>query len=49
MNNGILKYHQNNVNYRMILFLTISSTFISGIIIKKIANGKKPIANTVYN
>lgn len=47
MNDGILKYHQNNVNYRMILFLTIISTFISGIIIKKITNGKKPVANTV--
>lgn len=40
MNNGILKYHQNNVNYRTILILTIISTFISGIIIKKIINGK---------
>jgi hypothetical protein len=50
MNDGILKYHQNNVNYRMILFLTIISTFICGIIIKKITNGKKSlIANTVYN
>ncbi len=47
MNDGILKYHQNNVNYRMILFLTTISTFISGIIIKKIANGKKPVANNV--
>ncbi len=36
MNDGILKYHQNNLNYRMILFLTIISTFISGIIIKRI-------------
>jgi len=26
-NNEVLKYHQNNVNYRMILFLTILSTF----------------------
>ena len=47
MNDGILKYHQNNVNYRMILFLTIITTFISGIIIKKITNGKKPVANTL--
>jgi hypothetical protein len=47
INDGVLKYHQNNVNYRMILFLTIISTFISGIIIKKITNGKKPVANTV--
>ena len=47
MDDGILKYHQNNVNYRMILFLTIISTFISGIIIKKITNGKKPVANNV--
>ena len=47
MNDGILKYHQNNVNYRMILFLTIISTFISGIIIKTITNEKKPVANTV--
>ncbi len=38
MSDGILKYHQNNVNYRMILFLTIISTFISGIIFKKITN-----------
>ena len=44
--NGILKYHQNNVNYKMILFLTIISTFISGIIIKKILSRKKPVANT---
>ena len=44
---GILKYHQNNVNYRMILFLTIISTFISGIIIKKLTNEKKPVANNV--
>jgi hypothetical protein len=49
MNDGILKYHQNNVNYRMILFLTIISTFISGIIINKITNEKKPVANNVYN
>lgn len=49
MNDGVLKYHQNNVNYRMIIFLTIISTFISGIIIKKITNEKKPVANTVYN
>jgi len=46
MSDGILKYHQNNVNYRMILFLTIISTFISGIIFKKITNEKKPVANT---
>ena len=49
MNDEVLKYHQNNVNYRMIIFLTIISTFISGIIIKKITNEKKPVANTVYN
>ena len=47
MNDGVLKYHQNNVNYRMILFLTIISTFISGIIIKKLTNEKKPVANNV--
>ena len=47
MNDGVFKYHQNNVNYRMILFLTILSTLINGIIIKKITNGKKPVANTV--
>lgn len=47
MTDGILKYHQNNVHYRMILFLTIISTFIGGIIIKKITNRKKPVANTV--
>ncbi len=47
MNDGILKYHQNNVNYRMILFLTISSIFISGIIINKITSEEKPVANTV--
>tara|TARA_R110001606_G_scaffold398817_1_gene579076 strand:+ start:1375 stop:1878 length:504 start_codon:yes stop_codon:yes gene_type:complete len=45
MNDGVLKYHQNNVNYRMILFFTIISTFISGIIIKKITKEKKPVAN----
>jgi hypothetical protein len=49
MDDGILKYHQNNVNYRMILFLTIISTFISGIIFKKIINEKKPVANQVDN
>ena len=49
MNNGILKYHQNNVNYRMILFLTIISTFIIGIIFKNITTEKKPVANTVYH
>lgn len=47
MNDGVLKYHQNNLNYRMILFLSIISTFISGIIIKKMTNEKKPVANTV--
>ena len=47
INDGVLKYHQNNVNYRMILFLTILSTFICGLIIKKIIKGKKPVANTV--
>ncbi|SFS82472.1 hypothetical protein SAMN04488006_0228 [Lutibacter maritimus] len=47
MSDGILKYHQNNVNYKMILFLTIISTFISGVIIKKITNRKKPVANNV--
>jgi len=47
INGGVLKYHQNNVNYRMILFLTIISTFISGIIIKKITDKKKPVANIV--
>ena len=41
MDNGILKYHQNNVNYRIILILTILSTFIGGIIIKRIINRKK--------
>ena len=30
VDNGILKYHHNNVNYRMILLLTIISTFICG-------------------
>ena len=47
MNDGILKYHQNNVNYKMILFLTIISTFIIGIIFKKITTEKKPVANKV--
>jgi hypothetical protein len=49
INDGVIKYHQNNVNYRMILFLTIISTIIIGIIIKKITNKKKPVANTVYS
>ena len=40
MDNGILKYHQNNVNYRVILFLTILSTFVGGIITKRIINRK---------
>lgn len=40
MNNEFLEYHQNNLNYRMILFLTIISTFISGIIINKIISEK---------
>jgi hypothetical protein len=44
---GIINFHFNNVNYRMILFLTIISTFISGIIFKKITKSKKPVANTV--
>ncbi|MGB3606950.1 hypothetical protein [Psychroserpens sp.] len=43
----IINFHFNNVNYRMILFLTIISTFISGIIFKKITKWKKPVANTV--
>ena len=47
INDGTLKYHQNNVNYKMILFLTIISTSIGGIIFKKITNEKKPVANTV--
>jgi len=49
MNDGILKYHQNNVNYRIILFLTIISTFISGIIFKKIINEKNSVANNLYS
>ena len=48
IDDGILKYHLNNVNYKMILFLTIISTFISGIIFKKIATEKKPVANIGY-
>lgn len=48
MNDGIIKYHQNNVNYRMILFFTIISTFISGIIIKKLTNKKKTVTNNGY-
>lgn len=35
INNQVLKYHQNKVSYRMILFLTIVSVLISGNIIKK--------------
>ncbi len=46
---GIIKFHLNNVNYRTILFLTILSNFVIGIIIKKILNGKKPAGNNVYN
>lgn len=38
IDNGILKYHQNNVNYRMILFLTVLSTFVGGIIAKRVIN-----------
>jgi hypothetical protein len=49
MKDGIFQYDLNNVNYRMIIFSTIITTFISGIIIRKITNKKKPIANTVYN
>jgi len=48
MNDGILKYHLNNVNYRMILFMTITSTVICGIIVKRIIN-KKPAGNKGYN
>ena len=47
MNDGVLKYHLNNVNYRMILIFTITSTFICGMIIKIITNRKKPVANIV--
>jgi hypothetical protein len=36
LQDGVLKYHQNNVNYRLILFFTILSTYISGIIVNKI-------------
>jgi len=34
--NGALMYHSNNINYRLILFATIISTYIVGIISKKI-------------
>ena len=47
MDDGVLKYHQNNLNYRMILFLTIVSAFISLIIAKKVTNGKKPVTSNV--
>lgn len=43
INDGILRYDQNSVNYRMILFLTIISTFTSGIIFKKIATEKSQL------
>lgn len=36
MNEGFFKYHQSNVNYRLILFLTIISTFIFGLVFKRI-------------
>jgi hypothetical protein len=38
LDNGNLKYNQNNVNYRMILFFTVLSTFAGEIIAKRIIN-----------
>ena len=43
MNDGIMAYHHNNVNYRMILIFTFISTFMSGIIIKRLT--KKTLVN----
>ena len=41
MVDGIISFHYNNVNYKFILFLTIVSTFICGLITKRILNRKK--------
>jgi hypothetical protein len=38
MNGEVINFHYDNVNYKMILALTISSTFIGGIIAKRIIN-----------
>jgi hypothetical protein len=38
--NGIIKYHKDNVNYKMILIMTIVSTFIIEMIIKRILKNK---------
>jgi hypothetical protein len=35
--NGALMYHSNNINYNKILIATIISTFVSGIVIGKLA------------
>ena len=45
MNDGIMAYHHNNVNYRMILIFTLISTFMSGIIIKRLTNKKTFVNN----
>jgi hypothetical protein len=37
IDDGVLKYHHNNVNYRMILLLTILSTFAMGTLIRYIS------------
>lgn len=36
--NGVLLYHHNNVNFRGILFMTIISTSIIGLVAKKLIN-----------
>jgi hypothetical protein len=46
LQDGVLKYHQNNVNYRIILFFTILFTFISGKLIKKITAASSLINRT---
>ena len=45
----IIHFHFNNVNYRLILFLTIISTFVIGIIIHKISSGKSQLPTMFKN
>lgn len=49
INDGIVQYHQNNVNYRLILFLTIISSFIILWIIKKLTSGTSKTQKTYSN
>lgn len=39
--NGVLLCHSNNINFRGILFMTIISTFIVGLVAKKLINNSQ--------